>query len=430
MARHNLRRRVAALMPAILRSCARHSVAALVFTIASVLTAACGADRSSRPVATVRDSAGIVIVENSGSVAEVGGTWSIAPEPETEIGTVQDDPHYQLFRVAGATRLSDGRIAVGNGGSQEIRIFDSEGAFLAAFGGRGEGPEEFSRLQLMGAMANDTLVVMDAALRRISLLHPDGGFGPQARISDDVASYILPQGLFADGTILTGGAPIRGGPQEEGLGRNSTTYRSSNLDGSLATDFGEFPGQEFFFRRREGSSGPRGTATPIPFGKIPLVAAAPNRLFFGSGDEWEVEAYDLTGRLERVIRLDRPRVPVTDTDIGRLIEWMVDTYASSEEAAQRLRQDTRELPVAEFRPPFGALEADLLGYLWAEEHRLPGDEVRKYTIFDAEGRVAGVVTLPERVAPLEIGADYLLGLYRDEVEVEYVRMYRLERPEL
>lgn len=392
------------------------------------LLTACGQEASSGPVVSVRDSAGIVIVDNSGSLADDAGGWSVATEPELVIGTGGDDPHHQLFQVAGATRLSDGRIVVGNGGSQEIRIFDSGGSFLATYGGSGEGPEEFSRLQLMGSIAGDTLVIVDPALRRISLLHPDDGFGPQARITDDVAGYVLPQGLFSDGTILTGGAPIRHGPQEEGLGRDFTSYRSCNLDGSLATDFGEFPGQEFFFRHRQGPSGPRGTATPIPFGKIPMVAAAPNRLFFGSGDEWEVKAYHPDGRLERLIRLDRPRVPVTDADVERLIEWMVDTYTSSEEAAQRLRQGTRELPVAELRPPFGALEADLLGYLWVEEHRLPGDEVREYTIFDPEGRLTGAITLPEGLAPFEIGADYLLGLNRDELGVEYVHLHRLQRP--
>jgi len=38
------------------------------------------------------------------------------------------------------------------------------------------------------------------------------------------------------------------------------------------------------------------------------------------------------------------------------------------------------------------------------------------------------VTLPERFNPMEIGADYSLGVGQDEMDVEYIRMYSLMRP--
>jgi len=37
-------------------------------------------------------------------------------------------------------------------------------------------------------------------------------------------------------------------------------------------------------------------------------------------------------------------------------------------------------------------------------------------------------SIPPRFNPIEIGADYVLGIGWDELEVEYVRMYALERP--
>ncbi len=105
----------------------------------SLLTAACGSEGASGPAVAVRDSAGITIVENSGSVP-TGGGWSIAAEPELVIGTFEGDPEYQLFQVEGALRLPDGRIAIGNTGSGEIRIFDASGVFLRSLGRKGEGP--------------------------------------------------------------------------------------------------------------------------------------------------------------------------------------------------------------------------------------------------------------------------------------------------
>ena len=44
---------------------------------------------------------------------------------------------------------------------------------------------------------------------------------------------------------------------------------------------------------------------------------------------------------------------------------------------------------------------------------------------DAAGRWLCDVTMPARFAPKEIGADYVLGVARDDDNVEAVVMYRL-----
>ena len=41
------------------------------------------------------------------------------------------------------TTLSDGRIAIVNQGSDEIRIYDANGRFVNTFGRKGGGPGEF-----------------------------------------------------------------------------------------------------------------------------------------------------------------------------------------------------------------------------------------------------------------------------------------------
>ena len=52
----------------------------------------------------------------------------------------------------------------------------------------------------------------------------------------------------------------------------------------------------------------------------------------------------------------------------------------------------------------------------------------KLVCLDPQGNLVGSVTLPEGVDILGIGEDYLLGLVRDELEVEYVKLYQLQRP--
>ncbi len=71
---------------------------------------------------TVRDSAGIAIVENTGPAWSEGQRWSLGTEPTLRIGTVEGDLDYIFERVRGATRMDDGTIVVLEGGTNELRL--------------------------------------------------------------------------------------------------------------------------------------------------------------------------------------------------------------------------------------------------------------------------------------------------------------------
>ena len=49
-------------------------------------------------------------------------------------------------------------------------------------------------------------------------------------------------------------------------------------------------------------------------------------------------------------------------------------------------------------------------------------------MFDTEGRWLGMVETPRQFTVNEIGADYVLGVWLDDLDVQHVRMYRLEKP--
>ena len=49
----------------------------------------------------------------------------------------------------------------------------------------------------------------------------------------------------------------------------------------------------------------------------------------------------------------------------------------------------------------------------------------RWTVFDPRGRMLGTIETPGSGRVTEIGEDYLLGIWTDELDVEQVRMYRL-----
>lgn len=85
------------------------------------------------------------------------------------------------------------------------------------------------------------------------------------------------------------------------------------------------------------------------------------------------------------------------------------------------------MPLPEAFPAFEGVLADALGFLWVEDYRLPGEPSPAWTVFDPEGRVLGLVELPPALTVFEIGEDYVLGRVSDELGIEYVRLWPLDR---
>ena len=78
-------------------------------------------------------------------------------------------------------------------------------------------------------------------------------------------------------------------------------------------------------------------------------------------------------------------------------------------------------------PAFDEIRADGAGYLWVREYPMSAEEDVVWTVFDPEGRVLGLVETPAGLEVFEIGEDYVLGSAKDELGVEYVRVWGLSR---
>jgi len=85
-------------------------------------------------------------------------------------------------------------------------------------------------------------------------------------------------------------------------------------------------------------------------------------------------------------------------------------------------------PLAAAFPAFSTILSDASGNLWVREYDFPREErpAPLWTVFDAEGRVLGFIETPVGLRIGQIGEDYILGHYEDELEVEYVQVWALE----
>lgn len=390
------------------------------------IAASCGGGDEVAPARfTERDSAGITIVQNTADTAALAAGWSIEPEPLLTIGGLDADESQQLFEVAGGVRLADGRIAIANGGTSDIRVFTPDGTLAATYGRKGEGPGEFSSVQLAGRIGEDSLIVFDSDLRRVSILAVDTGYVRSYVVGSEGGGYPLARGTLAGGRLLLGGGMSFSSDEgfPNGLVRPPSRYMVIGPDGETVGDLGELPAREMFARATATSF----TASGVPFAKVTAIAAASKRVWLGTGESWELRAHAPDARLERIVRFDRPLRPVTQAMVNAFIEERA-AEADDENLARSVRASLAEMPAPSSVPPWELFETDALDCLWIGEYLLPGEGARAWTILDPDGRVAGRLSLPPRTRPLDIGSDWLLGVTTDELDVERLTLWRLHRP--
>ena len=378
--------------------------------IAAVI--ACSGDAPDTGV-VVRDSSGITIVENTAPVWPEGHGWRVAQESSLTIGVLEGPEEYQLFRVRSAIRLDDGRIVVANGGSSELRFYDASGTLLTSVGGEGEGPGEFGRF--MGAIwraEGDSLVIYDYTNgMRLSVFDRNGTFGRAFRLELPSTSIPLADALIWGNTVVSRSGIYADGGRADGLRRDSALYCTHDMDGTVFDTLGRFPGSELYAQSMgEGTS----VATSRPFGRQPQSAATAEYWYFGSGDRYEIRAYGRSGALARLIRRDVANRPVSQ--------------AQMEDIRVRAPGARRDIPIPETMPAYGRMLGDADGNMWVQEYRVAG-EPERWAVLDPDGRFLGIVEMPAPGRVTEIGSDYVLGVWTDDMDVEQVRLYALSKNE-
>ncbi len=90
-------------------------------------------------------------------------------------------------------------------------------------------------------------------------------------------------------------------------------------------------------------------------------------------------------------------------------------------------------PYPSHLPTFMSLHVDPEGNVWAVQLPYDGSDdgtasdMNEYFVFAADGRHLGVVELPTNLRVFQIGADFILGTVSDDLDVDYVHLYHIEK---
>jgi hypothetical protein len=409
----------------LVRSDRIRAVACATFPFVSACTAS---DGHTGAAVTVRDSAGVEIVENHAPSWAEGEGWTINPVPLAEIGGAAG-PDDDLFRVTDVRRLRDGSVIVASSSPASLHRFHPDGSLAVVLGREGEGPGEFISIDLLPTRG-DTIIAWDQRNARLTWLDPDGDVIRTRRIDQARFSRRSPFALLPDGRILAAGFDYpetspEVGPQEIPLGLD-LVYPDGTRE---PIDVDWIEDEELIV-----SLAPRPVQQPLffPPGRTDLRFAAA-KLFASLTLRAEIEVREPSGPLRRLIRWDAP--------VRLVSEQAVDERAPSMGWAVRGRDfdpahatdiDLDEIEVIhDTLPAHGGIELDVEGNVWVHELDLREQEaasLTRFQVFDSDGRWLGLVELPAGLAEIEIGADYVAGVWQDEDQVEYVRIYGIVKP--
>jgi hypothetical protein len=153
------------------------------------------------------------------------------------------------------------------------------------------------------------------------------------------------------------------------------------------------------------------------------VAVGDARVFLGLAESFEIDVYNLDGVLQqRIRRADFEPEPVTWAAVERLVE--VEPERLSPARLEIVRQ--ADLPPSQ--PAYEEMRLDPAGLLWVRHFRPAGERTVTWSIFDQSGVWQEDLVFPSRLTVLEIGFDYVLGIWKDELDEESIRVYALTGP--
>lgn len=385
--------------------------------LACALSAACGPqDPGSQAggLTTTFDTVGSVVhVTNAGTPPEwrLAAVVSIGPKTLTDEGGPEE-----FGRVTAVALGPDGNVFVADVRNREIRVFGLDGAHRRTFGRDGEGPGEFRSIYSI-AWVGDRLLTYDPHLGRIGEFSAGGEWlGQRATAGGwtgspaDLRFYpVGPNEVFRNAL----GADM----ESVWVGHHSSGDTGDTIP--WVRSEGDFPGAvEPVFCEAEGVIGFYGAPFAAKFAQHPASGGV---MYSAWGYFYRIAVIGSAGDTLRVIERALPAEPISDA------EWAVgnEEYDEFRERYPNASCRPRVFSRPDRKPFIDKMYMAPDGKLWVEVIRTAGN---RWGFFDPEGRLLGSVPAApykDRSVPA-FAEDYLATIRQDELELDYVDIWRLE----
>ena len=372
-------------------------------------------------VSSVRDSAGVKITTSHVSDQSADAVCALAETSDMRVASPASG-EWTFFQIEDLDRMEDGRLVVVNRGSRQLLVFGPDGHFLQAIGRRGEGPGEFLDPIEVGFFAGDSIVVWDWDLGRLELFGPDGSHGRSVRLRPPMLNPTGRFGVLGQEGLALGNHDVRG------LGSPQLTPQFLQVlrydwSGALIDTLATLPYGERGLADPETRTGGR-----PPFESRGVFSTHDDLLYTSHGSSPEVRIHR-EGQLESIVRWDPGDLTVRDEDVeaykaARIASWegVDDRWASI------LRASLDAFPAKDTFPAVAEIQIDDQGRIWIRTFDRPRSAVSVWLGFTDTGDFICSLSVPRDLKIFRFDLSAVVGVHRDEMDVEFVEVRSFQLP--
>ena len=400
----------------------RDAAAAAAMMTAALTMAACDGETGAAVGAVVRDSAGVRLVEYAGT-PQHEAPFALLAEPVYRHGSGPGD--YLFGSIRHGALFPDGGAAVFDATNTEIVVLAPGGGSHALLAGSGEGPAEVGFVARMFAVGMDSLLVDDNWNARFTLF----AGGTVARTvglgeNRELALGLGSRGIDPSGRLLMSSASYRRGFPDDWLPGYLVRL---DLDTLVPDTVGSYDWVPFV---------PPDDEADNPFPHLGRVGAAGGRFVHGRSDTPELIWRESDGTVSQIIRW-QPKWVYPPAEHWRTFEAYlrvtlppVNPHLQTDEAIEEMIQRA----LARYRvepdeplPLFGSLFGDDEGRVWLPEYAVASQRngYPSYAVISSSGEWLGRVDAPPGLRVLDVADGRVLGVVKDEMDVESVVVYKL-----
>ena len=369
------------------------------------------------PPRNIRGTAEATTVWQQSRAAE----WSLSSSPLVSIGG-GSDPNEMLTRVVSVARLRDGRILLWEPRPASVRLFAASGRLIRIFAREGAGPGEIRDAVWIG-IAADTILIHDRTQRRLTRFRSAGDVLSTVpfRVSDDGQAYSV-IGRWQSGTFILRSLDAGfSGHRADGVRRDTAWLALADSGGSGLRRLVGFPGAATFTKAT-----PNGGVyvNRQPFGADGLTAVGKDIVWVGDNATPTVVGYDRVGQPRRRVVVPFESTPVERraADARRQHE-----LGATRGAAVQALINAKYAALPKTNPYYSGLGVAPDGDLWVTGFA-PYDQVgAEVAVLSPEGTVRATLRLPARFRVVQVDANVVTGVYRDDDDAEFVRVYAIRR---
>ena len=366
-----------------------------------------------RPDVAVEDSAGVRIT----MTRPTDRTYAtVDSSPMLSLGGPQASGPAQFYRIQTVHVGPSGALWVVDGQTSEIRLFQPNGVHLATIGGRGEGPGEFLRPRLLGSFRGDSVAVWDDANGRLSVISPDGAV---VRTEPAVlVQGVLPRAMrvFDDGSILAQTPRIVSAGSLEAGQLLGDSVRLIRLDPEepVPEPVAEARGPAWVWTGR--------SQVPLAFTINASFDLDQDEVYVVAGPEFRVNVFQ-RGTLFESFGVDRAPRKVSPEDIAAYVD-VIRGYMTEPTLSEYLAGvDHPSRPGV--LPAYSRVLVSGEGRVWAQIYSPDVFSGAHWDVFSPHREWEGKVDTPAGFSVTEVTRESVVGVWRDELDVEYVRVYAI-----